>query len=250
MTKPTGYGGRDSPDFGIGDVGRGMSVNIDGAELAARLGAAQSFSRSGQLLYDDSFNWGLGSWDIVVNESESNVRLYTTSSFRSPYCVRLYLKNVADTWVTMSKSFGYPYLANIGIEITYRTGLNLRSLEIKGVACNATNKQTFGIQVNGKFGRVYYWRFDAGWSAPSGTSVETDDYEHFHTMKCVVDLVNQRYNSIMLDNHRYVPPYRGLEIGSGCDYSYIDFTIRLYQDESMESYVYIDDFIFTINEPD
>lgn len=246
---PTGYGGRDSPDYGIGDVGQGLSVAIDGSELAARLGAIQTFSRTGQLLYASSFDYGLGSWDVVVDDPTSNAKLYTTSAFRSPYCVRLYCDSLADTWASISKSFGYPYLSTIGVEITFRIGKNLRWLEILGVAANKTNSQTFGICVNCKFDALQYWGNWGGWGSPETSTISPTDYERFHTMKVVVNLVDSTYKYVVVDDYRYTPPYTGLELGGAVTHSYIDFTIKLYQDESVESYVYIDDFIFTINEP-
>lgn len=249
MTIPTGYGGRDSPDFSVGDVGRGLSVNIDGSELASRLGALQTFSRTGSLLYQDSFDYGLGSWDIVKTGGDSSVKLFTTSSFRSPYCVRMFLDNTETSRVSMSKSFGYPYMTTIGVELTFRIGKEMTILSLNGTACDSVRKQDFGIRIDNYGGYFFFKRYDGVWVTPYATNIDLNDVKHFHTIKLVVDLSAQVYKSVTIDDLSYAPNPSGLQITAGGDYSYIDFVVDYWLSDYDTNWIFIDDFIFTINEP-
>lgn len=247
--KPVGYGGRDSPDFGIGDVGQGLSVMIDGAELAARLGSILSFSRTGNLLYQDSFDYGLGSWDIDDNDGDGTAKIYTSSAYRSPYCVRLQCLDDFDSYVSMSKSFGYPYLCNVGMEITFRVNTSVFDLRFTGEMGNSDKKVEFGLWLRSSTELLHYYTEVGSWLGEFENVADIDSPEHFHTLKLVVDLVNDKYLFALFNNVRYTMLYPDLKTSEGVSYPYIDFTIKSSQDTEQETIIFIDDFIYTINEP-
>lgn len=249
MALPQGHGGIDHPDWIQSTTPHSNPVNITLAELAIRLGFPQVFERTGNVLFYEGFEYGLSDWNPNQNKAANTPMLYSKGLLDSPYCVRLAIDGTPGSYSLIQKNLGYPYLTTFGMEFSFSPTTFMGTLNFGIIVYTGTIKHSIWVSYNDS---VYTWSILDNTPAYKNVltyDVGSWDHSSWHTAKVVADLVNERYARFMIDNEdvgisSYVPR-QDADNTPAYIYLGIDTFIlgtRVYN-------VYVDNIIFTINEP-
>jgi hypothetical protein len=249
MAKPVGHGGIDYPDWIQDTTPHSNPVEITNTELAIRLGFPQVFERTGNVLFYESFSYGIGDWHPLQSPAANKPVLAAKGLLDSPYSVKLVSDGTLAGFSTIRKDLGYPYLTTFGMEFSFQASQEMGQLYFGIIIYTGSTKHS----IWGRYEDVTY-----KWSILDNTPAYQDvltynigvfDHSNWHTVKLVADLLNEKYARIMVDNEdvgisSYVPRQ---DVDATDPYIYLglqSYTLgtRVYD-------VYVDNVILTINEP-
>jgi hypothetical protein len=223
--------------------------DLDTAEAMVRIGSPASISRSGRVVWLTGFendlheisNLGMGT-GVVVRD--------TTYPFRGSACAKLTGEDGAGLYATVAKRIPFLTLGRIGLEFAawFFDGDGL--LEIALEAQNSDVGFQFWFDLYAAGGDVHLWDDVAGdvllGNLGGGLDADTPIYLD---VKVVVDALTGRYvyirvNDLVFDGSAYTadglaPAFPGR------------YTLWLYHNTegTDPSVLYLDDLIFTIDEP-
>jgi len=83
------------------------------AELAARLGSVQAYERRGQVIHTDSFEYGLGDWELIL-DGEGTIELDPTAFMDGGYSVHMTTFSDDDDVVKIRREYG-GFPADVGV---------------------------------------------------------------------------------------------------------------------------------------
>jgi hypothetical protein len=249
MAKPIGKGGIDYPDFLQATTPHSNPVEITRAELAIRLGFPHVFERTGNVLFYETFAHGIGDWHPVQNPAANKPLLASRGLLNSPYSATLVSDGTLFGFSTIRKDLGYPYLTTFGLELSFLPSTSIGELYFGIIVFTGDTKHSIWAYYEDSTYKWYVLDNTPAYKEILTYDIGAWDHTNWHTVKLVADLVNERYARLMVDNvdvalAQYVPrqdadvtpPYIYLGIDS--------FTLgtRIYN-------IYVDNVIFTINEP-
>jgi len=249
MAKPTGHGGIDYPDFLQGTTPHENPIEITRAEHAIRMGYPQVFERTGNLLFIEGFENGLGDWNPNQSHAANAPQLATRGLMRSPYCVKLVIDPTPAGFSSIRKHLGYPYVTTFGLEYSFLAD------------------DSFGLLLWGII--IYTGEFKyTVWSSYSDvthlwavlddvpayqTVLDYDigawDHMSWHTVKVVADLVNEQYARMSVDKYDMGISQYVVRKQPDVTPPYIYLGIDTFIAGARVVNIYVDNVILTINEP-
>jgi len=119
MAQPTGFGGQDYPDFGINPDFENLAIDLNFAELAARLGSIATFTREGLLYVSDGFEYGLTGWTSEYSDIGNEPKVSSKYCALLPYSILLPATNEANSYAGIKRTFPYPFVTNVGFEVQF-----------------------------------------------------------------------------------------------------------------------------------
>ena len=120
MALPTGFGGRDVPDYGVSVAAHTSSFLNDMTELACRLGALNYFDRTGTILYQDNFNAGLMNWEHNSYPASNFAVLSARYADSRYYSARLNTDTTSGGYSGIQRRFPFSYMSNFGFEFQFK----------------------------------------------------------------------------------------------------------------------------------
>lgn len=249
MPKPTGYGGRDYPDFGISDTFQTKGIISDMGELAARLGAPSLFDRTGTVIRYDQFEGGLNNWILESNPNGNDPVLVASPYLYKPYAVKLSTLNTGAGTSTMQVDYPFPYESSLGIEFAYYPVWPITEIEFYCELYTGSKKYTFDVQYKLVAGEINVYT-----TGPAYENIYTDALTYYlpntyNINKIVVDLENKVYNRVMFNKYDISAKNIPLLVGNSGLRPRIRVLIRLEATNLQAEVCYIDNLIFTLDEP-
>lgn len=249
MAKAIGRGGIDSPDFIETATPHQNPVQITLSELAIRLGWPHVFERTGNVLYYDNFDCGLGDWTKGGDIATDKPQCCTRALLASPYSARLTLQGGDAAFSYMRKRIAYPYLTTYGFELSFLPTAEFGMLDFGMVVYTGEYKYS-------AYGRYWdvghnWWIFDdTGEYVEIATySIDAWDVQVWHPVKVVFDFYNKRFARIMFDAEDYGLSDYGVFEVADTKTPHMEIYIGANQVGSRTGDVYIDNVLITINEP-
>lgn len=249
MAKATGHGGIDSPDFIQGTTPHQNPVEITLAELAIRLGYPGVFERTGNVLHYDTFEYGISGWSVNGDVGSHVPRLSCRGLLQSPFALKLPMEIATSSWSTAVKRIAYPYITSIGFELSF-------------LPMEAFGMLYCGIRIyDGTYQYNCYFQYkdtDSKWYIMNSiglfTEVATYDIDaHFnpiwHPVKLVVDIPNQRYGRLMVDNLDVSLITHTIYRPASAERPYMYIYVSNWEDSGVRGTIHVDNLIVTINEP-
>lgn len=250
MANPTGRGGIDSPDFIESATPHENPVQISLSELAIRLGWPHVFERTGNVLYHDNFEFGVGDW-VVNGDVAGDIPCVASRGLMvSPYSVKLILQNGEFSFSYMRKRVAYPYLTTYGVEVSFLPTAEFGSFD-------------FGFTV---FTGEYRYPCYAAWDdvghrwmlfTDAGGYVEVATYQIdawdnpvWHPVKIVANMVTKRYCRLMYDAEDLALSDYGINEVADTTAPHMMIYIGAYQAGTRTGDIYVDNVLLTINEPE
>lgn len=249
MAKPEGHGGIDYPDWIQAITPHSNPVEITRAELAIRLGFPQVFERTGNVLFYETFRYGLSDWNVQGNPAANTPILSTRGLLDSPYCAKLISDGTAAGFALIRKDLGYPYITTFGMEFSFQGSTSIGELRFGLIVYNGDTKYSVWAYYEDSTYKWYVLDDTPAYQHVLTYDMGFWDHTNWHTVKLVADLVNERYARLMVDDKDvglgdYTPR---MDVDATQPYIYLgiqSFTlgVRVYD-------IFVDNVILTINEP-
>jgi len=239
------HGQRDWGNIGAEATVAGLS---DMGELAARLGSPVTFNREGNVLLLDTFEYGLGRWESSAI-APSTVEISAAWSRYGAYSVKFDIAADAAKYGLVDTYLPYPVKSKYGLEFSLRLNSYIDIIYINLNFADGAQYQNYEIRAypNGELLKLDDQ--DAGRVTFADPWIIRTAGRNWHTCKLVVDIVNQYYQRLIWNDVEYdLTAYRP-EVDTSTDASRIFLRLQFYGSNSGAGVAYLDDVIFTQNEP-
>jgi len=238
------------PDWGITVGGITTYQLLDVGEMAVRLGSPVSFDRRGEVIDIDSFENGLGNWSTVATGAGASVYLSLTRSRTGLYAVKLTASSDPAQYSMIGKTLTYPIPSNLGFEISLCVDSPIAMFDIILRIYNGTAITRYDIRYDRATQTFYYLNAAAAY-VPFATGIYLDAGQApFVPSKLVLDIINNCYLRFIFGTHHFdLSGLSGYVIPTALQPEII-FNFELWGGTALNPAVYVDDFIFTQNEPD
>lgn len=238
-----------TPDWGADAAKKTVYSGIDLAELAARLGSIVKYDRRGDVVWLDDFTDGLEAWraqSTVVGDLPA----WSAAYFKSGgFSCRLHTSAVAARGSAILRYFSIPVLSKMGLEVCFTCELNLTLNTIYIVIANAVATYHYHIRYNSDNNRLEYAPSAVAWT-PFATGVIPYPTEHlFHNLKMVIDAVKGEFIGVIFGDTVYSLAGIAAYTLAGVGTPYAQALIMLENTGDAAREMYVDDVIFTQNEP-
>ena len=240
--------GHTSPDWTTYGKLDQIFALYDLGELAVRLGSIVSFDRRGNVLWLDDFESGIANWWIQTEGAASAAIQSNEASRNKTYSLKLTAGSVVNNNVQAIKLFPFRVQGIHAIECSLAL---VKTAPIVTIYLDNYDGEKY------RYGAVRYVpsadvlqvRTDLEvWSTVMTGLVPYESQYCFHTLKLIVDWVNEKYvrillNSLDIDLAEYsIPSSDSTEVPIG------RATIEAKSEAAELGIVYVDDVIYTINE--
>lgn len=249
MARPTGHGGRDFPDYIQQSTPHENPVEITIAELAIRLGYPAVFERTGNLLYYETFEYGISDWFPLGSAADNYPVLAARGLLNSPYSCLLQINSGPAGYSQIAKNVAYPYLTTYGFELAFRP-------------TDEFGRFMIGIQVyTGTYCHEMFARYDntvntwsiytgvATWTVIATYPMGTSDISVWHPVKLVGDFDNLQYGRFSYDAEDVGLSSYALVSSASAVTPRLEIGATLSQVAAETAGTYVDNVILTMNEP-
>jgi len=240
---------RGAPDYSnVTAVGPFHRLD-DMAELAARLGSPATFDRRGRIIFIDSFEHGMASWEVGGSGTGTAVVVSPTHKRSKAFSVKMTNGSTANWSAQIARAFPYPDLNKYGLEFSVMFANAPKYLIATLSKRDGTQEHQFQIMYMGDEDELVV-------TIPGGSSVAVIEdldlstgYGLFHTFKLVADFENNEYvrvsvNDQVVDLSDY-EPYTFAHVSS----PHVNVVFTFYGHDAENIDCYIDDVILTQAEP-
>jgi len=212
---------RGAPDYSNVRAYGPMQRLDDMAELAARLGSPDRFERGGRIVYLESFEYGLSSWNPTTYGTGAEAILVSTIKNTGRFSARLTGGSDGAGAVKIFRKFAYPVLNKYSVEFAVYFEAHTGDIRLRLVQHDGTTE-------------------DLDLQSP---------YMGFHIFKLVADFENQVYERLVVDNETYdLSSYDAYSFTSD-DCPNVRVDVLLYSETGYNGFSYVDDIILKQNEP-
>lgn len=240
---------KDYPDFGMLETKVAYPVMGDLGELAARLGSIDLYDRRGLVVDFDNFESPLLRWRTLTASAESYVRLNSDNAKSGSQSVKLHSY---DDLLEFAQLYNYlPVLGSyrIGGEISFSDLSTTPNLYFLMQGLDDTTGWYAGIKINAGEEKLYL--LDS-----TNTYIELIDIGElmadpfvFYTVKLVVDISTAKYARLLLAADEYDLSSYDLYTTVTAGTPQIGHFLKLESVGGVGGDVWLDDFIFTQDEP-
>jgi len=233
-------------DYGASKAARTVHATTDMAEESVRVGAVSSVDRRGNVIEYDDFEAATMKWSL---EAGFGTTVKSNAYARSgDYSVNLRTGAVEGDANTLSKYIVYPVPSRLGFEIWYRDQGGMGRINLEAEVRDQVDTYDVRLRYDEETNRLEYYDAAGAWQ-------EIDTYAFgprnlvFWPMKLVYDVINHQYVRALFMNYEYdltgIPARRS---GAGAA-PHVGVTIETITLIDFAWDIYVDDFIFTQNEP-
>ena len=237
------------PDFGAQASKETVYGQADIGELAARLGSIVTFDRRGDVVWLDDFESGIEKWNLTLQGLGATIDWSTIAARSGAFSAKLTAGSTLTHLAHIARGFSPPVPSRIGVEFHTSQGSTYEEIICTLYLYDGVNHIETGIKHNYAAQQLSY-RDDAFAWVPFANGIQLFQMaEMLHSFKMVFDLVTKRYVRVIFNNLEYdlsaIPLYSVLSAFSPRCVLILQNTGRLANND----YIYIDDVIFTQNEP-
>ncbi len=239
---------RGYPDWGV-DTGAFGAFDIDSAELAARLESIVTYDRLGKVALLDKCDDSLSPWGTSTAGAGASVALNATESYRHHGSIELTAGSdgAASAWIY--HNIPLVNLSKVGSEITWRplSAGHMFYTEIRSY--DGTNQYEYYVIIHMFSDEIQVWH-DASVITKVDDALAFETYtEEWHKIKLVVDLANNKYVRLRIDDTTYDLSAYGPVVSANAAVPFVQVTFRNVGPTGNNPEALLNDFIFTIDEP-
>lgn len=237
------------PDYGPSAAKATVASISDMAELAVRLGSIVTFDRLGDIVSLDSFESGLSGVDTAGGGTGYSVSQDAEHARNGGFSAKMVCGSDGLRTAVIMKYLPYPVLANLGMEISFTMHTDISLLIVSIQLYNGTQFLEGYLKFDEDNSKLQYYD-----SAGAEQDLETDlalykDPDLFHTIKLVVDFVNNKYVRALLNEHSWDMSDYDLYSTASAINPHIILTVYAKGAAAANATIHVDDLIVTQNEP-
>ena len=222
---------------------------IDTGELAARLGSIDTFDRRGNVIWMDDFEAPVLHWTVEGKNTGYGCNLTTEHARTGTQSCKITAGAGSGGYAAIFRYIGVRITGKIGYEVSFTVNQDSKTIEIGFRYYDGTYYYLALAWYSPADKKFYYMKGD-GSAGELLTGLELEDsLGTFHTAKIVIDSNSKEYVRFLLDNRTVdlegESLYKVTDTTAPC--IYIGVLHR--SDHADVKSIYVDDVIFTINEP-
>lgn len=226
-------------------------LTIGNAELAVRLGSPNIYDRRGQVLFLDTFEQGLYTWNPFASGGSADVSLSPLAALASGYSVKLTGGNTTDWYAKVEKVVPSRPVGRMGMEFSLSMPTAWNYMQATFYLYTGTQALWGVIRwiYTGYVLQVYDHGSD--YVGVGVGKVLGADAEMFNTIKFVVDTDTLKYVRMMFNNQEIAVSTRNLFAGADTTTSpSLKVAIELLSRDGFNDAMYLDNVIVTAAEPE
>lgn len=240
---------KGQPDFGLYAPTTTIASISDLGELAARLGSIITFDRRGNVLWYDDFGSGITAWRKSGDPGYA-VNWHSEDAKTGGFCCELKTAGATGDFVQIQKYTGYPTLSSMGFEFSFSRKQNWKNLELIVEVQTTTRLYRAWLRYIHASAKFQYEDAAGAFQDVPGISFTAQGSPpSFDTLKLVVDFINEEYIRMLLNAQEINLSGRAIKARDNVATPYMLTAILLTTNTNAVAIGYIDDVIFTQNEP-
>lgn len=239
---------RGQPDYGAYAAGDLVSLTADVAELAARLDSLMVFDRRGKMVYSDDFESPVLRWLTGITLG-SKVEFDWTYPKSGAQCVKLTPKAAANSIAEISKEIGVITSQRLGLELGFANPSTELSFYIELAYFDGTDFYRGSIKLDFSANKVYLRTGGGVWTEYAAILAFYNAGYSYYPFKIVVDFETKKYVRAMLQGLWYDLSAYDIAIMAGAGAQRLQQTAHATNETGVAGSVYVDDVIFTQEEP-
>lgn len=241
---PHGY-----PDYGVGAPSSTIYPVLDIGELAARLGSPATADRAGNVIWYDDFEDTLKRWGHYSYNSEGGFQHSDEAARSGGHSAKLLTPTTLnkDTWMYCNRPL--PAASKIGFELNYAMYSNINYLYAMLSFQDAAAQYVYQLRYDRYNTTMAYYNSSGGWTNLPGYVSHDLLYHAWNTLKVVVDYENHKYVRALLNSFSWDLAGISGKKTTGAWTPALYSEIRIQNRDAAQRYIYVDDVIFTQNEP-
>lgn len=240
------HGQRDWSNIGAETTVHGMA---DMAELAARLGSPVTFNREGNVLYMDTFEWGIRPWAQTTAGTGAEIRTSNVWHKFGAYSCALVCGSDGGQIAKIDRWFPYPVLTKTGLEFSFTRDAYFDNLRVILMLFDGSRRYQFYLIYDLDDATIQI-RTSAGWkTVVSNLTLAAFGTSLFHVFKLVCDFDTKKYVRLIVnETETNLSAYTAFS-GTNTTTPSMQAWIEARGDSGNNSVVYVDDVVITQNEP-
>ena len=229
----------------------GKPIYVGDSELAARLGSPVTFERRGNVYLVDSFEEGLNKCVPTTSGTGAQVYLDTERARTGGYSCKLVAGSDEDRYAGVRWRVALISREGLmGVEWHWCAGGYFRAIEARVRLRTTGLTSRFGVRLFQPGGEIYVWGPSDTWEETGLRFMFNPAEALFHAAKLVLDLLDGKYKRLQFNSIEYdLSEWEGYRPEFG-NLLYVEFEIRLETFEGFNGWMWLDDVILTINEPE
>lgn len=241
--------GKDYIDWGGYPVGDQTYPLKDLAELAARLGSPVVYSRSGAVAWTDDFEHGVQKWDLSKSGAGSNPALSATYALSKGFSAVLDPGTSAGDYSSLLVKQPQPPAGKWGFSFRWMCAVEPQYLYSRMYVLDDETAYDFMVRYQGSDNTWQYKDTAGDWQDIATLNLVHYDETLWHFLKLTIDFDNKCYSQLQFDAVVYDLSDYELAGGAVVDQDRVSLSLFAYSQGASMKPVYIDDAIFTYNEP-
>jgi len=240
---------RGQRDFGGTSPTTTIAGVSDMGELAVRLGSPVTFDRRGDVILLDDFEDNINKWVQTHVGVGGAIALSNDTCKNGARSCKFTTGNVIGNACSIERYMSYPVSGRFGFEISFTYESNFSQWEWLLQLNDGAFYHLAEITYVDATGTLYYRdSTPADVAIVAGLSLYEVD-ELFHTIKLVVDFDNDKYIRLILNNTEYDLSAYSFEKKADATNQRLFTRVRAYTATAANNVMYLDDAIWTQNEP-
>jgi len=221
----------------------------DQAELAVRLGSAVIYSRSGSVMYIDTFDQGFNSWSVLTEGDGSAVVLSNESSYGGSVCCRIDTGTGSSPYAAIYKMLPTVIGETLGLQFCIGLSGDIDYIDFVSAYGIDNTLLTSVIRYSLEDYTLSYLSAIGTYVVfASDVVLYSGDYA-WHNIKFVIDLSLGCYLRCLVDSSEYSMTGLYALKGGWTDAVFNQVYIKVYGLGVENAIGYVDNVILTYNEP-
>lgn len=221
----------------------------DHAELAARLQSIVTHSRSGSVLFLDSFTYGLGGWDATGYGTGAGVSLVNTPFRSGPFSCKMVAGTDGASAAKIVRRAPYPVLNQYGLEMSWMPEANTDYIDMVLSRMDGTNEHSFYVRYDDLLNELQIKDEDGNFEAVVEDLELCGSRAIFQNLKLVVDLEADEFVRFAANEEPYLLTDKPAYVFANADNPHVRIDIKLWGTAGANGFSYFDDVVLTQNEP-
>ena len=240
---------RGAPDYSNVTTVAPLHRVTDLSELAARMESPVSFDRAGNVIFMDTFEYGLSGWDQFPTGLDGYIGISAVAHRTGSFSMILVPCKTPSRRIMARRRDVYPLPTKVGVEFSFTVTDATDYIVFEMSVYDTEDRHIAAVTYNHVNAQIIYADDEDRPVVLDTIDRLTVGYPTFHIIKFVVDMEADTYSRIILDRHAYEGlDYAIYKDGVGGDpHIYTNIDVHATDDSLPEHYM--DDFILTQNEP-
>lgn len=227
----------------------GLVYRVDDlGELAVRLGSIVTYERRGEVYWLTNFDNGLGDFESFISGTGSDIKLNNVKSEIGPYSIELVGGTQVGYYSQINKILAVPLSNTVGFQISIEHSSDSYVTQIDLTIYDGFTLYNGSVWIQASSQQIQLRDSDGNYFVLASSLGYLPNTQYFMHVKLVIDIVNNKYVRLLVDNVEYDLSAYGLASGGSSIKKSIQAKVTNYNDTGDASSIFVDNFIITINE--